>query len=148
MEMKPVDPAIVACSPSIRLTRYTREELLALRNSKHSAVTPACLFEPRILQFKIMDQRTENEHIASQLKLFTDRLRQMNINNFDPSLLQLFQNYQRTIINRKFWHPDATKNSNLKKNFQLMRTFQIHLLCNNRYHNVMCLSWSHINRLS
>ena len=115
MEMKPVDPAIVACSPSIRLTRYTREELLALRNSKHSAVTPACLFEPRILQFKIMDQRTENEHIASQLKLFTDRLRQMNINNFDPSLLQLFQNYQRTIINRKFWHPDEEKILTSKK---------------------------------
>lgn len=102
MEKKPNDPAIMACSPSVRLTRYNREELMALRNSKYSAVTPACLFDPKIIQFKIMDQRTENEHIASQLKLFTDRLRQMDINNFDPSLLQLFQSYQRTIINRKF----------------------------------------------
>lgn len=101
MENKSVDPAIMGCSSNIRLTRYNREELMALRDSKLSTVTPACLFEPKIVQFKIMDTRTENEHIHSQLKLFTERVRQLDVKNFDPSLLHLFNNYQKSILNRK-----------------------------------------------
>lgn len=100
-EIMPVDDPAIMSSSKTRLTRYNHEELWALKHSKLSAVTPSCLFDPKIVQFKIMDVRTENEHIANQLKLFTERLRQFDISKFDPSLVQLFANYQTSILNRK-----------------------------------------------
>lgn len=78
--------------------RYTREQLMALRHSRLAQEVPACLFEPRLLQLQLMDA-TENKHCENTLKIFSERLKSMNIGSWDPNLAQWFSNYQRTLVN-------------------------------------------------
>lgn len=86
-----------------------------------------------------MNAQTESKHIEDQLKLFSERIKHLNINNWDPSLVQLFSNYQRTLVNyRKFDFFHKIQKNNLTFNFQLriihpITTFhRIHFICHNR----------------
>lgn len=102
------------------MTRYSRDEMLVMRQNDASQLIPSCLFNPKIADLKIMNSQLEHMHIQNQLQIFTERLKQVTFGNngLDPGLSTLFASYQRSLLNyRKFFSTKFSKTIITSKKF-------------------------------
>lgn len=78
------------------VTRYNKDDLLALKTCKLAQSPPACLYDPRIMRLNIV---THSEGYESQLKEFRGLLLpNLSLSTLDPNLLVLLNNYQKSML--------------------------------------------------
>jgi hypothetical protein len=107
------DPAIMqfAVRPDTKM-KYDKEELMSLKNSQLSQSPPSCLYNPKIIRLNILKYTPDHsEDYESQMKSFRELLPKLSLSNWNPSILDLLNNYHRSLLYPQFNYTDNSYNS-------------------------------------
>jgi hypothetical protein len=97
--LKLLDPAVMQFSTQTHLARYGRAEMLALKEKKLAQAPPACQYDPKVIKMNILKYSPQHsEDYESQMKTFRNLLPNLSLSSWDPKLLELFNNYQRSVL--------------------------------------------------
>jgi hypothetical protein len=97
--LKLLDPAIMQFSTQTNLARYGRAELMALKEKKLAQAPPACQYDPRVIKMNILKYKQQHpDDYEDQLKTFRSLLPNLSLSSWDPKLLDLLTNYQRSVL--------------------------------------------------
>lgn len=99
MDLKQVDPAVMHFAANTNVTRYDKKEMEILRDSKSSQAPPPCLYDPNIIRLNILKyQKDHPEDYDSQMKTFRELLPNLSTSSWDPNVLELLNNYHKTLL--------------------------------------------------
>lgn len=98
-ELKQVDPAIMSCATSTKMTRYSKQELINMRNSKLSTIKPECLFRKDIVMLAIARDAENDENLATH----NNPRPYIGLTQWNPEIFDFIKNFKQvTGLNRKF----------------------------------------------
>lgn len=90
--------------------KYDKEELKSLKNSQLSQSPPSCLYNPKIIRLNILKYTPDHsEDYESQMKSFRELLPKLSLSNWNPSILDLLNNYHRSLLYPQFNYTDNSK---------------------------------------
>lgn len=90
--------------------RYDKEELKSLKNSQLSQSPPPCLYNPKIIRLNILKYTPgHSEDYEGQMKSFRELLPKLSLSNWSPSILDLLNNYHRSLLYPQFNYTDNSK---------------------------------------
>lgn len=118
--LKQVDPAVMHFSSNRSVTRYKREELEVLKESKTSQSPPLCLYDPKIIRLNILKyEQSHSEDYESQMKAFRELLPNLSMSSWDPKVLELLNTYHRSLLYPSYMHNGNVRRSINEVNFIL-----------------------------
>ena len=115
MDLKQVDPAIMQFAANTNVTRYNKKEMEVLRESTTSQAPPPCLYDPKIIRLNILKcQKNHPEDYESQMKTFRELLPNLSMSSWDPNVLELLNNYHKTLLVSHNYVHNGKNSRNLK----------------------------------
>lgn len=96
---------LFSSSKNETLTRYDIAELKVLKEAKSSQEPPRCFYDPNIMRLNILKYKSHTpETVEAQMKVFREKLQNLMLNSWDPSVFHLLKQYHTLLLNpnRKF----------------------------------------------
>lgn len=98
LNLKRVDSAVMYYSSKANVARYDKRELMMLKESRTAQSPPPAFYDPRIIRLNILKyKQTHPEDYEIQMKEFRELLPNLS-QNWDPKLLELLNNYHRSLL--------------------------------------------------
>ncbi|CRL07395.1 CLUMA_CG020368, isoform A [Clunio marinus] len=135
VDLKRIDPAVMYYSSPNNVTRYDKDELMSLKSTFSAQSPPSCLYDPRIIRLNILKyKQVHPEEYENQMKAFRGLLPRLSMSSFDPKLLDLLNNYHRSLLLPCFQNYTGGKINDINNLRQSQRN-------NNQMPNSRNVSW-------